>query len=141
MITPKPLCRYSYVIIIDDDEISNFITKRVIEKSDFCKTIHSFTDPEKALAFLREKEKAYDDDTIDFIFLDIKMPVCDGFMFLDKLKELNLEITSEVEVIMLTNLISPEDLDRSTHYKQVVQLVEKPLNEDVLKKILIDDNI
>lgn len=137
MFYERSVNKYFYVIIIvDDDAISNFITKSIIDKADFYKTIYSFTDQEDALTFFKEREMVYNEKLIDFIFLDVKMPVSDGFMFLDKLNELNLSITAEVKVIMLSNLISPEDRQRSIKYKQIVQLVEKPLTEEVLQKII-----
>jgi CheY-like chemotaxis protein len=128
--------KFPHVVIIDDDDISMFITRTIIARSGSFYAIHTFNDPEEALIFLKEKESRDNSDTIDFIFLNIQMPVCSGFMFLDKLNELDLKIASEVKVVMLTNLISPEDIQRCSQYKQIIEIIEKPLKEETLQKII-----
>jgi two-component SAPR family response regulator len=128
--------KFPHVVIIDDDDISMFITRTMIERSGSFNAIHTFNKAEEALTFLKEKESRHNSDTIEFIFLNIRMPLSNGFMFLDKLKELDLKITSEVKVVMLSNLISPDDAKRCSQYKQIIEIVEKPLKEETLQKII-----
>ncbi len=69
------------------------------------------------------------------IFLDIRMPRMDGFDFLETLAEMN--ICKHVKVVMLTSSTRSEDKARAFSYKAVVEYIEKPLTEQVIKKIAI----
>ena len=68
------------VMLVDDNDTDNFIHKRVIELTGFAKNIIVKNSGKSALEFL-ESNKSNLDALPDLIFLDINMPIVDGFVF------------------------------------------------------------
>ena len=120
----KPL-----VLVVDDDRLSILLTKRVIKKIYSNLEVLDFSEPKKALEFLKR-----DCDLISqkiFIFLDINMPLISGWEFLELLPEDGRDI----RVILLTSSINAADREKSLNYKIVSHFATKPLSLSKLKKI------
>lgn len=66
-------------IIIDDEPLAIHVLEEYIEKVGHLKLERTFSNAIEACTFLQ-------DNPIDLIFLDINMPVLDGFSFLESLK-------------------------------------------------------
>ncbi|MCK5372646.1 MAG: response regulator, partial [Cyclobacteriaceae bacterium] len=74
------------VMLIDDNEIDNLINQKMIEAASITQHIYTHTGARSAIEFLRNIEKleeVADQILPDVIFLDIDMPLMDGFQFLD----------------------------------------------------------
>jgi CheY-like chemotaxis protein len=70
-----------------------------------------------------------------YIFLDINMPILDGFQFLDEFKDISADLYPEIKIAMLTTSLNPSDLENSKQYKNVVGFIYKPLIKDELDKL------
>ncbi|MEX0967327.1 MAG: response regulator [Bacteroidia bacterium] len=131
--------KYDNVLLIDDNEIDNFINERIITTSDFADHVVVESSGNSALDYLKrtlEKEQ----DLPRIIFLDLNMPVMDGFGFLDeydKLFQKYPRMKDETKVIVLSSSISPADLDRASKSPYVYKYLNKPLNEKYLEAINI----
>lgn len=112
------------IYLIDDQPIANFITKKLLELEGYKGCIKSFTDPVKAFEALKEVENS-------LIFLDLNMPVMDGWQFLEKFSSEELKH----KVIVLTSSTSKFDRDRAKEYEAVVRYMEKPLTKAKFAKI------
>lgn len=112
-------------MLVDDNMIANFIMKKVISNVDGSLTICDYTDSEKALGILNEVNPTV-------IFLDLNMPVLDGWQFLNSMLERNLDN----KVYILTSSTSELDRQRSATYKNVVSFLNKPLAEETVAAIL-----
>lgn len=66
-------------IIIDDNEIALKVTAQYISKVDYLKLLDSFSDPLKALTFIKNNK-------VDLVFLDIEMPEINGIEFIKSLQ-------------------------------------------------------
>jgi PAS domain S-box-containing protein len=113
---------------IDDDVINNLLNERLLKKhfpSIVCKT---FSEAERAF----EELSSNADGLPDAIFLDINMPVMNGWDFLDNMvsKKINLM------VYMLTSSIDPKDQEKAMAYSAVKDFISKPLKEERLRKII-----
>ncbi|MGB4973973.1 MAG: response regulator, partial [Cyclobacteriaceae bacterium] len=71
----------------------------------------------------------------DVIFLDIDMPLMDGFQFLDEFEKLTSNTKKSCKIVMLTSSINPQDFDRSKKYSNVKLYLNKPLSHDSIQKI------
>lgn len=112
------------VMLVDDIPIANFIMKKMLQKvAPACEVI-DFILPEKAIKNLEELNP-------DFIFLDLNMPVIDGWKFLKLMNENNLEN----KVYILTSSTSELDLQQSKQYKNVAGFLIKPITVDVLSDL------
>ena len=78
-----------HILLIDDDEINNFLSREIINMYMPSTKIDSFTNPEEALEYIREKLKLQQ-PLPDIILLDINMPLMDGWEFLKAIDEIEI---------------------------------------------------
>lgn len=127
---------YSCVMLIDDNEIDNIINEKIIEANQFADRILIFQTGQEALDYLAEQAQQAD-ELPEIVFLDINMPIMDGFQFLDEFEKMPESVTSKCKVIMLSSSISPRDIDRAASRKHVKKYLNKPLNSRYLEAIVI----
>jgi CheY-like chemotaxis protein len=131
--------KYPTVMLIDDNEIDNLINQKMIEATDIADKIYTHTGAKSGLEFLRNLEKLDIADKIlpDLIFLDIDMPLMDGFQFLDEFEKLGNLVKKKCKIIMLTSSINPQDYNRAKKYPAIKLFLNKPLSFDTIKDINI----
>ena len=132
--------KYPAVMLIDDNEIDNLINQKMIEAASIAENIYIHTGARSAIEFLKnvEKlEKAGQELLPSIIFLDIDMPLMDGFQFLDEFEKLSETTKTTSKVVMLTSSINPQDLNRSKKHKYVAEYINKPLSQESLSRLAI----
>ncbi len=131
---------YYAVMLIDDNEIDNLINQKMIEAASIAEHIYTHTGARSAIEFLRNLEKL-DKETKnvmpEVIFLDIDMPLMDGFQFLDEFDKLAETTKNKCKVVMLTSSINPQDVNKSKRYSYVKKYINKPLSQDNLANLNI----
>lgn len=127
---------YKFVMLIDEDEIDNLINQKIIESNNFSDKIIIFRTGQEALEYL-DKNKGADEQLPDLIFLDINMPIMDGFQFLEEFENIKGGVHEKCKIIMLSSSISPRDIDRAASNRFVKKYLNKPLNSRYLKAITI----
>jgi CheY-like chemotaxis protein len=127
---------YKFVMLIDEDEIDNIINQKIIESNNFSERVAVFQTGTDALDFLRLNSKNAE-NLPDLIFLDINMPIMDGFQFLEEFEKLDGPILDKSKIIMLSSSISPRDIDRAASNRFVKKYLNKPLNSRYLQAITI----
>lgn len=123
------------VLFIDDDEINNFILKEIFE-SQYDLKVTIFTEATKALDYIEEAMQQESRSLPNIIFLDIKMPEMDGFDFMDAFEEKNYSENFPVPIFMLTSSVNNRDISRAATYKNIQELVTKPLTFEKLQEIV-----
>jgi CheY-like chemotaxis protein len=120
---------YKTCLLIDDNYIDNFITRRILESSHFAEQIIVRESPAEAISLLRE-------GTIkpDVIFLDIRMPQMSGFEFLQEYDTLPID-KDNIKIFMLSSSLDPTDLKESLGNKYITQFIHKPLTLKSLEEI------
>lgn len=124
------------VLLIDDDEPTNFFTRMILEESGCAEHIKIVQSGQEALDYL-VKSEAVDNAAIypspDLIFLDINMPAMDGWEFLEEYRKLN--VTSRIIVVMLTTSLFPEDKLKAERMPEISGFEHKPLTAEKLAEV------
>lgn len=135
---PEKNMKYYAVMLIDDNEIDNLINQKMIEAANITEHIFTHTGARSAIEFLRNIEKISKiakEVLPDVIFLDIDMPLMDGFQFLDEFEKLNDDTKKKCKIVMLTSSINPQDVNKSKKYSYVKKYINKPLSQENLEKL------
>lgn len=118
-------------LLIDDDDIFNFLNKKVLEKSGQSHAITVHTSAREGLDYL-SGIMGSDEKWPQIILLDIRMPGMDGFEFLDVLKNMDEKFLKQVKVFMLTSSIDDRDKRKSEIFPFVYGYYSKPLSPSIL---------
>lgn len=118
-------------MLIDDDQLFNFLNRRIVEKLQFFERIEVYNNAKIALEQIRTRQFLP-----HYILLDLRMPVMNGFEFLDELEDLSESDVNETKVIVLTSSLMDEDREQCMEYKKVIAFLSKPLDGTKLIDIL-----
>lgn len=133
----KPKAKYETAMLIDDSEIDNFINQKMVEGCNFAERIYVHTSSKSALEFLMNFERAHLPNELipEIIFLDINMPIMDGFQFAEEFQKIAPNVYSKVKIVFLTSSLNPVDQKRAMSVRGVYSFLNKPLGKDHLDKL------
>jgi CheY-like chemotaxis protein len=124
--------KFKQIYVIDDDDIYVFTALRVLENIKFAEKIVVFEDAKKAIDhLLSESDKG--NGLPEIIFLDLNMPVWDGWFFLDEISK--TELITKIQIIIVTSSNDPEDISRIEEFDFVKGFISKPLNGQIVQSI------
>jgi len=124
---------FNRIILVDDDEISNFLSISLIRKIDPEIEIIPFRNGKEALDYL--KNEGLSKRKSNLILLDIRMPVMNGFEFLEEVRNTNLKIKDSMRVVMLSSSDNPRELEKAKSF-EVLGYINKPLKEESISTYL-----
>jgi CitB family two-component system response regulator MalR len=127
--------RVEQFILIDDNEVTNFFNQDILMSMDPAWTITSFTEVDKALAYLAERTKELAGRKT-LVFLDIKMPERTGFDLIRELEELDLADNPDLRFCMLSSSTLVRDQEELHKFPTIQQYIEKPLNAEKVQRAL-----
>jgi len=123
------------VCIVDDDPIYQFATQKIIEHSELVDTIVTYPGGAAALAHL-EMNARQPELLPDLLFLDINMPLMDGWEFLRHYAELKPRLVKAPVICMITSSTNPVDIQRAGSLSEVFDYVVKPLMPEKLEELV-----
>ncbi len=135
MTNSKPI---DLVMLVDDNDTDNFISKRIIEITKFANRVEVKNSGKSALDYLRENQDNVD-ELPNLIFLDINMPIVDGFVFLYEFEKFNDLIKDKCKVIILSSSDNKRDIDKIVNNNHVIKFITKPLTETALEEVKINN--
>lgn len=113
-------------IIVDDDPINNFITKRVIMEVSPHADVMTFSDPEQGLEYvLSTLTKPSENKAM--LLLDINMPKMTGWQFMEQLEKEGLVVSERLLIYILSSSINPDDRERANIDLRISDYIMKPL--------------
>lgn len=111
--------------IIDDDDISKFVMKRNLKELGILDAV-GFPDSVQPLDILSDKRSNHD-ALPDIIFLDLNMPILNGFQFLEKFKSFSSEMVKKIHIYMLTSSMNDDDQHNAISQSEISAYFIKPL--------------
>ena len=118
------------VLLIDDDKISNFINSKVLSRLGFINELHTAVNGKDALIQL---QNSYKEGLLEVIFVDLNMPVMDGFQFIEAFLKLDRSKTENVKIIIVTSSESIEDIQRARSLGVRDYLIKPMKESDILR--------
>ena len=128
--TPLTIC------LIDDDRIYQFTAKRIIELVNPTQKVLVFSNGKEAIDFFTNG--VFDRDQLpDIIFLDINMPVMNGWEFLEAYDAVKAVMEKQIKIYMVSSSVDEKDKIRSRTF-DVKDFIEKPLDKETMCEILCE---
>ncbi len=121
------MLRFDVIFLVDDDPINNLINRRILDKIGIGEFIEEFLSAQEALEKIKQLPKK---DSL-LIFLDINMPVLNGWEFLEKYSALFPE--RKDRIVILSSSIDYQDRQKAFEYPIVSGFLEKPLSLEKIK--------
>ena len=118
------------ILLVDDDMSTNYYHRIILEESGLVKEIIDCLTADDAIANLRSSAVPP-----DIIFLDINMPMKNGWDFLEEYRELPARLKAKQIIILSTTRI-PADLERAKSSPLVSRFYLKPLSIEKLKLLI-----
>jgi CheY-like chemotaxis protein len=122
------------VLLVDDDKIFNFLSEKTLLHMGIANEIHSALNGKEAIDLLNDYFQG-SRSMPDIIFLDLNMPIMDGFGFIEAFRRLNLPHKEKVKIIIVTSSQDPRDLARARDLG-IEHYLTKPVTEDKLRTAL-----
>lgn len=131
----KSLC------VIDDDPIVIFGLKRMLEHTSVDAKFVSFENGLEAMDYLRPKIQRRSKDLPDLIFVDLNMPIMDGWDFIENYTEELGPVADKKPILyIVSSSIDQNDHERAERLSEVTGFIIKPVSVDELQKILQENN-
>jgi CheY-like chemotaxis protein len=122
-------------IIIDDTELDHFIARKMITNANNAFKVKSFLDASQALEYIVADNHDVGIKII-LVFLDIYMPLMNGFEFVEEFEKLDKAIQDKYYIVALTSSIETSDINRIRSYPAVREKITKPLLAEDIKALL-----
>ncbi|RZA03804.1 MAG: response regulator [Sphingobacteriaceae bacterium] len=122
-------------IVIDDSELDCFVARKIIELTDKSIPVKTYQNGRDVINQIRaDFDKR--DMPLSIILLDLRMPVMNGFQFVDEFEKFPLDIKRKYQIHILSSSKNTNDLYRISTYDTVISLIEKPFTREKLMALL-----
>ncbi len=120
--------------VVDDDSTYIYNLSRILKASEVFENYVVFNNGFDAMeyfkAVIRDAEKIP-----DILFLDINMPMMDGWHFLEAFAEIKPQMVKVVTIYMVSSSVLQQDMDRAKSLSDVTGYIVKPINIEQFEKI------
>lgn len=129
--------KFKKVCLVDDDDIYQFLMKKELKSTNLVGSIQNFADGSAAIEYIYENRNE-PDNLPDLIFLDINMPVMNGWQFLDEYNDLSKTLSKQIGILIISSSFDEKDLKKVEHYASVSNYMVKPVERSKLLVVLND---
>jgi two-component system, chemotaxis family, chemotaxis protein CheY len=126
--------RVSIVSVIDDDDLFQFIMKKLLIASRVVDLILPFPNGKDAFDYFQEN-KHFEDSLPDIVFLDIKMPIMNGWQFLEKFSKVSYA-KKHIRIYICTTSVNSKDEEISRQFSLLSGYFIKPISRDQIEEVL-----
>ncbi len=127
------MAKFTDVLLVEDDPITVMVCERIIKMTSFAEKVISCQNGKLAFDYLLSLR---DIGTLPkIIFLDINMPVMNGWDFLSELDKVKSDFKEMPDIYLLSSTVDPEDYTKAKDFSLVKDFISKPLSKEILEKI------
>lgn len=127
------MAKFTDVLLVEDDPITIMVCERIIKMTSFAEKVTSCQNGKLAFDYLLSQREIGIFPKI--IFLDINMPVMNGWDFLSALENVKSDFKELPNIYLLSSTIDPEDYRKAKNFLLVKDFISKPLSKEILEKI------
>tara|TARA_Y100000782_G_C10188796_1_gene268910 strand:+ start:13269 stop:13682 length:414 start_codon:yes stop_codon:yes gene_type:complete len=120
--------------VIDDDPVFQMIIQKLLMRIDFCGNVETSKNGMEAAAKMLEALES-ESSLPDFIFLDINMPIMDGWQFLERFTEPLKESQRIPAIFIVTSSIDESDREKAKSHPLVQGYITKPVKLEFLQSL------
>ena len=126
------------VMNVDDDSMVQMISEIIMSDESFCESIVKLEDGKKALEYFEQQSKLpIEEQKIpELVFLDINMPIMDGWEFLTEFRKVNIDTYKKIPIYIVSSSIANEDFEKSKTFPEILDYLSKPVELETLVSIL-----
>ncbi|MCW3090195.1 MAG: response regulator [Ferruginibacter sp.] len=124
-------------MLIDDDKLTNFVNKMVIDEAGCAHHVVRKESVQSGLEYLSNSALSHGVLQFpDLIFLDMDMPVQDGWKFVDNYKKLKGNLPFSPVIIMLSSFNEPAYVAKASNLPELSGFYNKPMSNQILKEVI-----
>jgi CheY-like chemotaxis protein len=124
------------VFLIDDDNIYQYTAKILLESTGLARKIQSFYNGKEALRYFQLPENQQPENLPDVIFLDINMPIMNGWEFLEEYDTLRAALPKQIVLYVVSSSVDSSDMEKSRSYGAVTDYLIKPVNRNQYREVM-----
>jgi CheY-like chemotaxis protein len=125
--------KYRNILVIEDDKSSAFLIQLLLRELDVVESISFAYHGEEGLDYLMRLKA--NSRYPEYIFLDLNMPVMDGFAFIKKCRQLGCVDETQTRIIVLTSSMYGKDMQQAQELG-VSYYLNKPISEEEVMLVL-----
>ncbi len=136
----KKISGLDCILLVDDDDATNFIHQMVIQRLNLDVKLQVVHNGKEALEYLTCTGKFTNEIPFPqpgIVFLDINMPIMNGWEFLEEYKKLSKEQKAKIVIAMLTTSVNPDDEKKAKNSNEILEFINKPLEEASLELLIM----
>ncbi len=124
------------IVLVDDDNDTNIYNEFILSDTGIVENILIFQNGKTALDFLTKKDNTGHYPKPEIIFLDINMPIMNGWDFLEAYKKIPAEQRAGIIITMLSSSMNPDDKVKAEKMDIINGFINKPLTEMKFKELV-----
>lgn len=128
------MSKFTEVLLVEDDPITILVCDRMIKMTSFAEKVITCENGKIAIDYLASLQEGNQMPPI--IFLDINMPVMNGWDFLNEFEILKANFNKMPRIFLLSSTVDPEDYKKARQFEQVADFISKPLSKETLNQIV-----
>ncbi len=133
------------VLCIDDDQITLVLCDMIIKKAGFAREVVTAKNGREGLAwfsaYFSKTNVSENKEPPKLIFLDLNMPVMNGWDFLEDYLMKYYDRLPETRVVIISSTVNPEDFSRANRYEIVIDFINKPLTTEGLEDLMQHEQV
>ncbi len=127
---------HSDFLVIDDDDINNFVCKSLIKGITGTDNVKAFTSPEKGIEYIENAYSESDQKRRTLVLLDINMPCLSGWDVLKIFDKFSESVKKQFSIYILSSCIRETEIAKILASKYAKGCIEKPLTSEKLSELM-----